>query len=451
MIRAGLTFIFEENPVNALGRYISTGFKAKHKVFKEAKRAAAALTSELEKIPDGAQRLGIKKELSAYISEIVGYPNEERLITQSYLKQLITDAGINLSPSKAASLVDNLVTLTSTIFVGFKPAQGVRDITSTWANYYIRFGGGKENFFTNIEYFLTHPDELKKLKAEGIVPTMTITGLHSQEELTVGALNRTASKFGEGVQKLGNVGLYASLQEQVFELLHASIYTDRMSITRDNIIKFQEGKQTKVQMYDNLNLHQYAESVQKKFDALFENGSFHAAADMLARRTAAEHAVIYGHANMPSWMKSDFGRIAGQFNTWSAWQRSLYSQLLQSARTPKEAAAIVARIAFTQTATYTAGKALGMNPNSWMLHTSMLPNLGPLIASYEASQDPTEDVHWTAYLGAGKNIIDAIELYDRNFGTGRILEEFLGFPVDKTEKSIFDEMTDSHPRLKQKR
>lgn len=462
LIRFGKLFAYEDNPVAALYRYIGTGVDAKHGVFKAVRQAERALNAQLESLPK-ATADAVRNEMKSFLAEALGYPGLEKLTTEA-LTDALAAQGIGIKPEFWNKLTNTAVVGMSGSLLGFRPGITARDLYQAGMVYDIRFGRNAE-FWAKMIDLVNHPMKLDELMKQGLVPTMAPSPYMSGAERDISAALEGLSKIGKGIEKFSEAGLKWSGQEKVFELIHGAILLERYDAigkALDTYIKTDKSLPFKQDFYDSIMLHTYGDGVQRHFDKLINAGEFEKATKFLSHVTAGEHGVWYGQGNLPTAWRSNFGRILGQFNTWTTWQRGLYTQLLQSARTPAELAKIGGRIAKHHTALYALHKTTGINFAAWALYNGLLPQLGPLVAMYESWGDPTETTEFNELadfgefmarrVGAFGDYINAYQMQTQQmFGPVVTGMEALGFPIDRTERALIDEWMGYYPALKDKR
>jgi hypothetical protein len=356
--------------------------------------------------------------------------------------------------------------------LGFRPGLVARDLYQTWATYFIAFGN-VQDFWGTLADVLTTVDLDKKglagkwmkvdeLKSRGVIPTMGPNPFMSIPEAEMGQLMGLVSKSQGALEKFATTGLYLSGQEAIFELMHATIYLDREQHIGKALTQMQESKITKKQAYDDIKINLYPKSVQQAFDRLVSHGEFERATRELAQTTSAQFAVIYGLANLPEAWRTNFGRLLGQFNTWTTWERGTITWLLQGAKSPKEAAGMAARYAMTQAILLGLNRSIGLSVTPWALHNALIPQVGPVIAGYESLLDPTESTTWNDWddfkdfllrrVGfAADWTVRAQDLQERAFNPAAVWARRLGFPIDKTRQSWLDEYMDHIPKVTKKR
>jgi hypothetical protein len=102
-----------------------------------------------------------------------------------------------------------------------------------------------------------------------------------------------------------------------------------------------------------------------------------------------------------------------------------------------------------------------MKAGPWMLHNSVLPQLGPMVATYESWQDPTETTDFNdpgdivkkvvSQIGVAADIFRGVEMNENGFNPVSTAMRFIAFPMDKTERSLLDELMGYYPHLTAKR
>ena len=97
---------------------------------------------------------------------------------------------------------------------------------------------------------------------------------------------------------------------------------------------------------NDLSLQSYDPPTVNEFLRLANEGRNVEAAEFLARQTARDMVFVYGQSNSPYGWRTNIGRVAGQFGTWSSWEIVELSRGIARG-TPAQRRAFAARFAVT--------------------------------------------------------------------------------------------------------
>jgi hypothetical protein len=469
MIRSGEMNVYETDPITALVQYVNTTFSNKHfnPVWKDAANAAVRHLNQIPKGRDAAANV-----INEYIGGMRGVPAASDQLAQVAFNKMLDGLGIDVHPDIRKDLVNTWLAAQSGAFLGFRPAQGVRDFAQFSKMYYSRFGAlrYKNGLELAFKRDANGVKRVESLALEGKIPGLSILQFASEEELANGIAGK-AGRVRDAIFSASELGLKVSAQHNAYSMAHAIAYLDTHELATNTLLELSRGKITKETAYKKLQMNSYDVPVAEGFDRLVIDGKMNEAAEYLAQSTGAETAFLFGMQNHPYGWGTNIGRIAGNFGTWSVWDRNFITRLAGRG-TPLERAAAMGRLASAEVATGLAGKALGFNMRSWYMIPGMLFGGGPAFAYVEQLEDmmgqrgKLRQEMATKQLTSVKNgqvpiisqvtpgasafsdYFQAWQLSKNRYGPIPVLGKGLGFSVDQTQRSFVDELTDNHPRLK---
>lgn len=387
LLRTGELSEYDRDPINALVRYINAGYN--HKFTRDAWNAAAKyIDKTTAKLGD--QGPFVKDLLQRYyLDELRGIPHDSSKFMQASLESTLDRLGIETDINARKDLVNTFLSLSSTYFIGFRPAQGIRDLQNIIAMHYSRFGGATGKRTARMLSMISRysPQDLvdmgiiseskpregvtAAMSREGIIPDVGAVSVVTPQEQLAGSLRGRVTGMREIIQKAGDLGIKWGLQHNVYQWAHAAVYLESYTNTLDVINKmvhneFGAGAKGKAKAYKKLLVNTFDIPVAKRFDELVTVGKYDEAAKYLARASSFEVNSIFGLANHPAGWGTATGRLIGQFGSWPTWARV---QMVRMATrgTLSERSAAMARFGMTQGALKGASWALGLNLSSWYL------------------------------------------------------------------------------------
>lgn len=454
MIRTGELDVYENDPVLALVRYISSGFNSKTGFDQVFNDASKYLTEQINgsQLDDRAKTM-IKNVSTEYLSQIKGFPDREVQFVQSVFEKgfkidELKEGDLPLEVRK--DLINTVLQASTTLMVGFRPAQGIRDFFGIKQLYEIRHGSN--SFWNGIRLAMKKgPDgltETQRLMKQGLVPIQTTLEAYTPTEIQLQKLGKYGSKTKEAISSIAEAGLKYSLQPNVYSLGHAAIYLDRLSTALDLLTKAQRDGKGYDKAYKALKLNTYSLPVRSHFDALVQSGKMNEAAEYIGQITARETVFYHGYANSAYGGMTNFGRVASQLGSWPMWART-YMMNMMANSSGIERTAIAANAAKSFSKLWLMGQLTGINMATWYVTDprNLVFGGGPVMqAMSDISQDEMPSVpviplafkdYWDAAFSVGS----------REFNPFAVLLRSQGFKIDKREKSFIDIMMGAEPNL----
>ena len=465
LIKSGQINVYETDPIRGVVQYINATFG--HTQFNDTwKTAQGAAKEHLKRIDKG--REAAAKVVNEYVNGMKGSSSPADQLAQTAMNHFMDAIGSDLQPQIRADMVDTFLAAGSGAMLGFRPAQGVRDIVQFAKIYYSRFGSKRFNNGMKLA-FQRDADGVRmieKLAEEGTVPGLSALAFASEQELADG-LAGGAGRVKNAIFKSAEVGLKLSGQHNAYALAHAIAYLDTRNLAQNVLLDLSRGKINKEVAYKRLSMNSYDLNVAQDFDTYVTAGKFDEAADRLAHATGTETAFIFGLQNHPFGWGTNVGKVASQFGTWSVWTRN-YLHRLAGRGTPGERAAAMARFATAEVATGLAGRTLGFNMRSWYMAPGIVFMGGPVFDYIQQIEDMAgmrgkmRQTLATSQLKRGSvpivsNLIpgasafsdyfQAWQLSQKRYGPVAVLGKGLGFSIDRSQRSFLDVLMENRPVL----
>lgn len=464
MIRSGEMNVYELDPIKAAMQYINTGFAHRHfnETWKTARNSAVEHLQQITKGREAAARV-----INEYVGGMKGSPAASDELGQLAFDKFMSSMGYEPKVEVKADIINTFLAATSGAFLGFRPAQGIRDFAQFSKIYYSRFGASRWKNGLDLAF---KRDEkgvlmLNKLAEEGTVPGLSVLQFASENELAAG-LAGAPGKVKDAIFGASQLGLTLSGQHNAYAIAHAVAYLDTKELAKQSLLDLSRGKITKEQAYKKLSMNSYDIPVAEGFDRLVTDGKFDQAGEYLAQATGTETAFVFGLQNHPYGWGTSVGKLAGQFGTWAMWTRN-YLTRLAGRGTAGERAAAMARFASAEVATGLAGRALGFNMRSWYMLPGIIFMGGPAFDMAQQIEDMAgvrgrmrQDMA-TKQLTRGpvpvlgslipgssalNDYVQAYQLSQQRYGPIPVLGKALGFSVDRTQRSWVDELMGNFPQ-----
>lgn len=465
MIRSGEMNIYELDPIKAAMQYINTGFSHRH--FNETWKAARnSAVEHLQQITQG--REAAARVINEYVGGMKGAPSASDELGQLAFDKFLSSMGYEPKLEVKTDIISTFLAATSGAFLGFRPAQGVRDFAQFSKIYYSRFGASRWKNGLDLAFKRDEKGTLmlNKLAEDGTVPGLSVLQFASEAELASG-LSGAPGKIKDAIFDASAKGLAVSGQHNAYALAHAIAYLDTRDLAKNALLDLSRGKMTKEAAYKKLSMNSYDLPVAEGFDRLVTDGKFDQAAEYLAQATGTETAFVFGIQNHPYGWGTAVGKLAGQFGTWAVWTRN-YLTRLAGRGTAGERAAAMARFASAEVATGLAGRALGFNMRSWYMLPGIIFMGGPAfdyaqqiedmagvrgrmrqdMATKQMTRGPVPVIGQVLPGSSALNdYLKAYQLSQQRYGPIPILGKALGFSVDQSQRSWADELQGNYPQL----
>jgi hypothetical protein len=319
----------------------------------------------------GSDREPIAKNLKAVMSDYArimrGQPNMEDALHNG-ARRIADKLGIS-SPS--ANSVMSAMSLSS---IALRPALALRDFYNVMGESYISFGHEfTKDFLANS----TSDAVIKDMKRRNLLPESStrqfVDPAASGDLLSQG-------RIGQQLRKQSELAFELSGQESAYEHANASIYRTSLNMAEKYLGKLQRNEVDKKTAYDKMGISSnYGPGLIKQIDDLVSQGKVAEAADLYGQANMRYISHVYGFYNNPTGWQSNFGRMMGQWGSWSANASSTMIDQF-SKGTAKQIAGKVLRTGMFNKATTMVGAGLGLNLVSWQVSNPMniLPTEGPI-------------------------------------------------------------------------
>lgn len=372
----------ERNPVIQANRYIysflqsASGFAdGITNVQKEFNDNIKALKSDVDINGNPTSRSKVANNLETkfkeYLDDVRGIPNNNDQIGKLFAS-IGKQMGVTINPNSVFGLFRPvaMTNLFSMAQLALRPALAARDLHNAYLQAGTRFGWDFANraFMGGLE-----TKQMDLLQDRGAIPHTDNAAISNPQGIK-DLVNRE-SAIGKGA----SLGFKYSGQEGVYNRSLAGIWIATNEDVMKNLKDLKSNVIDKETAYKNLKLSAQSPTVQRVFDDLVQAGKPTEAADFLGRYRGRELSNIFGNNNNPAGWKSTFGRVMGQYGSYSANAMNTYLDNI-SRGSYSDIAGRVMRGGIGYGVTAAAGAATGLNLNSWQIAQPWhnIVNPGPL-------------------------------------------------------------------------
>lgn len=471
LLRSGELNVYELDPIKAAVQYVNSVTNNRHfnGVWNDAYNNAV---ESLNRVPKG--RKAASRVVEEYLYGLKGVPEAADKLGQQAFDQFMEAMGSDLRPDIRNDITSTFLAAGSGAFLGFRPAQGVRDFAQFSKLYFSRFGASRWNNGLKLAFERGQDGRMKlqSLAEDGVIPGLSVLPFLSERELATG-LAEVRGKVKDAIFAASQKGLELSGQHNAYALAHAIAYLDTRDLANRTLSDLVRGKIDKETAYKKLSMNSYDIPVAEGFDKLVTEGKISEATEYLAQSTGAETAFVFGLQNHPYGWGTVTGRIAGMFGTWSVWDRTALMRLAGRG-TAAERAAAMARFAMAETSTGLAGRVLGLNMRSWYMIPGMLFFGGPAFEYAQQLEDlaglrgrQRQDLakkQLTTFQDGKPPIIGnlvpgssafsdwykAYQLSNKQYGGVSQALQAMGFSIDHSQRSLLDESLGNYPQTSQR-
>ena len=373
MARFGITPDNEllRNPIDIAYRYILAGGRVKSGYATAIKNASLAAKEELDKLsvsnPEAFR--GIQDRVVHHIEDMRGIPSPDKSLSDASNK-LLKHLGIK-TPATTS-----VIAIADTAFQGFRLVMGLRDIHSAIGFTYAKYGAkftGKVFASALSKDEKSFKLEVEKLIEQGAIPKVEGIDIVNPQDLFNYRESATA--------KIAELGLKWSGQKLVYTGTLMGVYKATVSEVADNLNKIVRKEISKEQAYKNIALSNHPPAVQAEFDKLVSDGDIEGASRFLGRWRGKEIANHFGNNNNPIGWNNQFGRIAGQYLSWSLNAIQTTADMASRGTRAERAVRMLRYTAF-QAATIYAGYQVGMDLANWVTSPiGLIPKPGPIVTT----------------------------------------------------------------------
>ncbi|MBA2706031.1 MAG: hypothetical protein H0U60_19510, partial [Blastocatellia bacterium] len=456
------------DPIASLVSYIRAGMNDIHfektweTAFKRSHEEVANLPPEM--------RGKVAKVMGEYLFDMKGYKAESDVYMQSVINHYLDAAKIDKDVNLRKDIIHTMLAANSGSFIGFRPAQGARDVNTGFKILVTRFGLDfyKKGFELAFKRGADGKLPMERLAQEGTIPTLSPIMFQTAEELANEMIGKRGQRpIEKGINKFADVGFQATGQPNIYALHHAIAYLAMKDRAGPEILKLMRDQTTKAEAYKNIGLNTFYKPIAMEFDRLIMEGKGDLAVDFLSKQAGVETAFVFGLHNQPYLWGTSVGRLMGHYGQWPVWNRQFLTQVA-SRGTGAERAAAMKRYAITEAMTFATGKAFGMNMRSWMLVPGAVFMGGPSMdaafqmydmtgARGERRKDLALAMHgpripvisnFIPGSGAFNDYYAAFQMQQKGFNPASVLLKGLGFSLDRRQASLLDEVLDYRPKVK---
>ena len=457
------------NAVNLTNRLID------HRYFDGVwSQANAAMREHLLSMPKPARDLAARVA-GEYVFGLRGIPSAEEGYAKVMVRSFFDDIGLTdrgkltdkIQEQVINDFSNTLLSASSSALVGFRPAQGLRDLHGFMRNYYTRFGGARTANGFRLAFErnpATGRLPIYELAEAGTIPGLSILGFLSEQEVADAMAGAGKHAIRDTIQKMAKAGITVSGQHNIYGIAHAVAYLESRQFNGKIMLELSRGEITREQAYKRMKLDTYDIPVGEAIDELVRQGKFNEATEHLAHATGTETAFVFGQQNQPLGWGSGFGRIMGHLGQWSIWDRDFLTRVASRGSASQRYAAM-ARFAASESALWAGGRATGINVTSWYALPGVLFTGSPILGMANQVSDmmgmrgqQKQKQSLRVYGGrvpilsqfmpgasAFSDYFQAYQLSQQRYGPVPIMEKAAGFSIDRTQRSWLDEMTDQYP------
>lgn len=370
LARTGEIDMFERDPITQLVRYVKGGFDAQHfeGAVAEAKTAFAKM---LETVPAGS-KAQVNDIVQTYVNDLRHVPGMNDTFMQEGFDMMIKETGVPLRANLRRDFIRSALILGESGAQGARVIAGMRDINTNMSATYGRFGalrlgsvmrkgirGVSKGTQAELKSMGINVEPNRHALAEaGEIPGLSILQFESPAEAAL--RQQGLGKVSKGIERVGEIGLKLSGQQYVYSVFHAGHYLDTVVRTGRSLSRMVAGTLSPDDVARRLDLDSYSPPTQQQFWKLVDERNYEGAAKFLGRTTAQEMVNIYGNANNPQGWSTNWGRLLGQFGSWSMWNRTFYQQMLSQGTLGKRAVRL-GRVTAYNAAMATVAGATGLN------------------------------------------------------------------------------------------
>ena len=317
----------------------------------------SVINKEIGQLAEFGSPKGIDiRNVRKWVDNFRGIPDPDAANVMAFNRQFMET--FNMNPK--GSTLD--VALDAQVFIklGARPILALRDMTSSFA---IGSLYGMDLAFDIMRITPAKLRRIESLMKEGYLPQFDVKAM----------LARNAeSKFS----KATDIAMKLSLQPQVYKVIagNAYIFTFDKTISSFKKANGNYGKLIK-ELGDLLDSN--PKPIQKYFLDMAVKDPIEAAR-FLASSNAYNVANRFGRLNNPLGWQGKFGRVAGQFGSWSLNALTVMFEGIANSRDWQSATRKIARLTAINGTILGAGTAAGLNLNTWMVTPfHLVPGLGP--------------------------------------------------------------------------
>lgn len=331
LARTGELDSIEMNPLRAMDRYIRGGFMTKiwTPEFTKQKEIIHQVLGKDSKY-EPTFKASAERWFDSFMGNLRGWNAIENKMADSFVDKMVFHLTGKSPKIELKNDIVHLLTKTTEIGVqgGLRLKFALMDLSS-----FLMTGSSRWGFSESIEMLTQGVKAVKdgnKLIAEGKVPSLDFrayadpTGVN--EPISVkGALNKTH----EAVDKVGSVAFKLTGQQHIYSAITQGAYivgeTRGLKAASDYV-----GSKTPSieKLVEDAKLDSYSPHVKEKYISLVTEGKSIEAGDYLGRQTVNRAAPTYGLGNSPYKWNTWYGRLAGQFGTYSMWLKGEMEDLL---------------------------------------------------------------------------------------------------------------------------
>jgi hypothetical protein len=345
-------------------KYTKSGIHHKSPVAGNPLMTTGELLGEINKdIRQLAELGGEARDLEIWVANLKGIPDRVTANAQAADKVINGIFGTN----QRGNAIDGVLDLFTLLKLGGRPILAARDVVTSF-NLALGYGYGAA-----VDILKITPERMKRiesLSAAGELPQFTAEDILSR-------MGKTK------LSKATDIGMNLSLQPQVYKAIAGNMYIHTFDRTVD-VLKKAKGDMSKV--IDELGdlLDSGSKPSQQYFLDMAHRDPV-GAAKFLAARNAGNLAGRFGRLNNPLTWQTAYGRVFGQFGSWSVNAINTYAEMLSNSRSTMAALRKFTRMAtFSTAAVVTADQALDLDLSKWVVNPlALIPGVGPAAGTWD--------------------------------------------------------------------
>lgn len=345
-------------------RYVKSGVHYKSPVAGDPFKTTGQLMAEVQAdIRELGSLGGEIADLETWVGNLKGIP--DRVSANAQAAQKIIDKVF--STKTQGGIVDNALDAFTLLKLSARPILAARDVVTSSL---LALGYGFDAAGAILHITPEKLRRIEQLSREGHLPQFDAKDILSRYEKTK-------------LSKLVDLGMRASLQPQTYKAIAGNMYLHTFDKTMAALSKAKGNRALLIEELGDL-LDSGSKPSQEYFLNMAQRDVV-SAARFLAARNAGNLANRFGRLNNPLTWQSSYGRVFGQFGSWSTNALNTTIEMVTNSRSGMAAARKVARMgAFSAGVALVADEYLELDLSKWVLNpAALLPGVGPLAGTWD--------------------------------------------------------------------
>lgn len=391
--RTGELDTFERDPGKALGRYITSGFRAQY--YAEAEKLAK---THLEQTIRGSQEFAnlypdqpmprglvpvdqlrnVKQTLENTIADMGGRVPPEAQATNTAVDRILSPLLDKMGIRTTRDVIVGMQKINYTSSQGFRIRAGERDFVNSGIRANVWFGPERAAKILSMGVQATLDGS--KLISSGELPGLDMPSMIDPTYEDSPVLAKGKAKIVAGFDKFSKAGLAASGQKVAYDLWRQGAYHETIQrvaaasrdlqakkIDIDGFMKQIEASKL------------YSDPIKAEINRQLTQVSpirYEDIARLAARESARLLSPEWGPSSSPFGWSGNAGRMLGMYGRYSVFEMNMMKNMLTTG-TAGERLARVARAAISEGAVRAVSEVTGLNLSPWYIHTAGL-KAGPI-------------------------------------------------------------------------